>query len=97
LPADKPFVENATYFWQKHYGEGGMLANIPLPGGRGTVVFGTTPPPQAQIAIDARKIHNCGHCGKTGSHLQKCGACGLVHYCNRECQLKAWGEHRESC
>jgi len=29
--------------------------------------------------------------------LQKCGACKYARYCNRECQKKAWPDHKMEC
>eukprot|EP00986_Skeletonema_menzelii_P009825 scaffold4586_cov152-Skeletonema_menzelii.AAC.5 len=39
----------------------------------------------------------CGHCGKYESNLLQCSRCKSVHYCNRECQKKAWKTHKLEC
>ncbi len=38
----------------------------------------------------------CGACGKSGQ-LKKCSRCQIVYYCNRECQLSAYPEHKNHC
>jgi len=35
--------------------------------------------------------------GKGIVPLMKCGACKYARYCNRECQKKAWPEHKQEC
>ena len=37
----------------------------------------------------------CAQCGKTT--IKKCSACLEVRYCSRECQIKHWNVHKESC
>ena len=37
--------------------------------------------------------HVCGSCQKSKSHL-RCGRCGLVYYCNINCQKKHWKRHK---
>ena len=40
---------------------------------------------------------HCDHCGKRswgGEKPKKCGGCGVVVYCDRECQRAAWQAHR---
>jgi len=28
---------------------------------------------------------------------ERCAACNFAYYCGKECQVKAWGEHKEEC
>eukprot|EP01102_Stenamoeba_stenopodia_P001576 TRINITY_DN11392_c0_g1_i1.p1 TRINITY_DN11392_c0_g1~~TRINITY_DN11392_c0_g1_i1.p1 ORF type:complete len:382 (-),score=63.28 TRINITY_DN11392_c0_g1_i1:58-1203(-) len=46
-------------------------------------------------------ILSCSNCGKESAPdlaLKKCGACGKVQYCGRECQTEHWKNgHREDC
>tara|TARA_X000001036_G_scaffold24790_1_gene20690 strand:- start:9969 stop:10676 length:708 start_codon:yes stop_codon:yes gene_type:complete len=39
----------------------------------------------------------CGHCKKGCIKLKKCGACGVVGYCSKECQRAAWPSHKALC
>lgn len=38
---------------------------------------------------------SCGLCGAPCT--LKCARCHIVHYCNRACQVAAWGEHKAAC
>ena len=35
--------------------------------------------------------------GKAANPLSKCMACKYARYCNKECQKKAWREHKNEC
>ena len=39
----------------------------------------------------------CSLCGKYSEDLKKCSRCRLTQYCNRECQKKHWGTHKNAC
>lgn len=40
----------------------------------------------------------CKTCGKIdGVQLMKCGKCGMVKYCGRECQKEGWAAHKKLC
>jgi len=41
------------------------------------------------------EVVKCQGCGKDGE--KKCGACGEVYYCSRECQKRDWKKHRAAC
>ncbi|KAL7731381.1 hypothetical protein ACLKA6_001408 [Drosophila palustris] len=41
------------------------------------------------------KLHKCGSCQKAAK--KKCANCKQVHYCSRECQLKDWPTHKDTC
>lgn len=43
--------------------------------------------------IMSNSDHVCGYCQKNKSHL-RCGRCGLVYYCNINCQKKHWKRHK---
>ena len=40
---------------------------------------------------------SCSYCGIQKTELKKCGKCGRVKYCSKECQVKHWKEHKRSC
>ncbi|PIL30596.1 hypothetical protein GSI_07297 [Ganoderma sinense ZZ0214-1] len=43
---------------------------------------------------------HCNNCGKRnwgGEKPKRCGGCGVVVYCDRECQRAAWKAHRLLC
>lgn len=47
---------------------------------------------------DACPIHmGCKTCGKTDSQLMRCGKCGVVRYCSKECQASDWKMHKKAC
>ncbi|KAI1818994.1 hypothetical protein F4861DRAFT_534809 [Xylaria intraflava] len=39
----------------------------------------------------------CHACGKVKENLSQCGRCVLFGYCDRECQVKAWDDHKKFC
>jgi len=39
----------------------------------------------------------CGMCGKRGTKMRCCAACGQVRYCDRTCQKKHWKAHKVAC
>lgn len=39
----------------------------------------------------------CKGCGKDEGKLMKCGKCGVVRYCNAECQKGDWSFHKKVC
>ena len=42
-------------------------------------------------------IDTCAACGKGGDSLKSCGACKLVKYCSRECQISHRPMHKKEC
>ena len=38
----------------------------------------------------------CRTCHEAGD-IKKCGRCGVVGYCSKECQKEDWKKHKESC
>ena len=45
---------------------------------------------------ESKKNLTCHLCGAHGN-LKKCGRCGMVLYCGKECQTKDWNRHKKSC
>jgi tetratricopeptide (TPR) repeat protein len=53
---------------------------------------------RAAVAAVAATHQPCGWCGKMDVHAsKKCGRCQAMWYCNEECQLQAWPEHKKHC
>jgi ankyrin repeat protein len=53
---------------------------------------------KATLRLPAEKRRRCEQCDKTTfAKLQKCSACRKVYYCNRECQLVHWLQHKPVC
>ncbi len=53
---------------------------------------------RAAVAAVAATHQPCGWCGKMDVHAsKKCSRCQAMWYCNEECQLKAWSEHKKHC
>jgi len=40
---------------------------------------------------------SCAKCGKESKDLRRCTRCLLVAYCNRDCQVSHWKEHKTIC
>lgn len=52
--------------------------------------------------LDSLRLNRaCGACGKSceeaGAKLKTCGRCQAAYFCSRECQKRAWPEHKEEC
>ena len=43
------------------------------------------------------KTHKCDYCGKSQFCMKQCARCKLVRYCDRNCQLHKWPEHKLTC
>jgi methyl coenzyme M reductase subunit D len=39
----------------------------------------------------------CNTCDKFDNKMNKCSGCQKIYYCNRECQLKDWPNHKQIC
>ena len=39
----------------------------------------------------------CNYCGKNLLKIRKCAACGVVGYCDRDCQKAGWKAHKPIC
>jgi ankyrin repeat protein len=53
---------------------------------------------KAALRLRAKKRRRCEQCDKTTSaKLQKCSACRKVYYCNCECQVAHWLQHKPVC
>lgn len=54
---------------------------------------------------EEEEVEGCARCGAVQrftpdnleGKLMKCGGCRLVSYCSRECQKKAWKQHKVDC
>ena len=44
-----------------------------------------------------KKKNICLFCLKKVEGLQGCSRCGTAHYCGKECQVKHWPVHKNSC
>jgi ankyrin repeat protein len=53
---------------------------------------------KAALRLPEEKRRRCAHCSTTTSaKLQKCSVCRMVYYCNRECQVAHWQQHKLVC
>lgn len=39
----------------------------------------------------------CDYCFKECDSLKRCSACKYVYFCNKQCQLSAWRDHKAEC
>lgn len=39
----------------------------------------------------------CYYCGNSGGKLSYCSRCRMIKYCNKECQIKDWTNHKKTC
>ena len=46
---------------------------------------------------EASAMLNCGHCGREGDDLKLCKRCGQARYCDKDCQVSAWKQHKKVC
>ena len=54
----------------------------------------------SSMSIDTsskKKKNTCLFCLKEVQGLQGCSRCGTARYCGRECQLKHWPVHKNTC
>ena len=49
------------------------------------------------MASSAEENSICAACGKAGDSLKACGACQMVKYCGRACQLAHRSAHKKDC
>ena len=49
------------------------------------------------ISISKKKKNTCLFCLQEVQGLQGCSRCGTARYCGRECQLKHWPVHKNTC
>ena len=71
------------------------LENLPK-FGMETLKWGSFQPVYRLVA-DFLKYHYCGNNDCGGFSFNKCSKCGHSHFCDRECQIKAFPEHKEEC
>ncbi|GMH37253.1 hypothetical protein BSKO_05126 [Bryopsis sp. KO-2023] len=53
-------------------------------------------PPPPENVEEIKNAVTCASCGTT-SGLKRCGGCGKVWYCGRDCQKGHWGAHKHQC
>ncbi|KAI8896587.1 hypothetical protein BC833DRAFT_596970 [Globomyces pollinis-pini] len=46
---------------------------------------------------DLIAAYTCGHCKKSQLGLKKCAKCHQIGYCDRQCQLADWNQHKQVC
>jgi hypothetical protein len=49
-----------------------------------------------QQVLDAG-LPACDACRLPSAALRQCAACKQARYCSRECQSKAWPQHKAAC
>ena len=47
--------------------------------------------------LQSQSHKECANCKKAQPNLKKCGACGKIQYCSKECQRVHWKEHKSNC
>jgi hypothetical protein len=61
------------------------------------VRFQTPRAPVAPVVPGTSQTQKCGWSGCTAPGARACSACGVAHYCSRNCQSKDWKAHRAVC
>ena len=49
------------------------------------------------LDVEQQCVNKCTYCEQMHANLKKCGRCGKVQYCGKECQIKDWKEHKIVC
>ena len=52
---------------------------------------------KAELEERMRHWKVCASCQIALQKMKKCSVCKDAHYCSRECQRKAWPEHKQTC
>ena len=47
--------------------------------------------------LPRKKQASCSECKELVTRLKKCVQCKSVYYCSKECQMKAWPNHKTNC
>ena len=47
--------------------------------------------------LQSQSHKECANCKIAQPNLKKCGACGKVQYCSKECQRVHWKKHKSNC
>ena len=53
--------------------------------------------PSVFVLSNNMRGHCCDLCFAKREELQRCSKCKFARYCDRECQRKAWNEHKIEC
>ena len=53
--------------------------------------------PVYRLVADFLKYHYCNNTDCGGFSFKKCSNCGHSHFCDRECQKKAFPQHKKEC
>lgn len=52
---------------------------------------------EQQSHANTTSINKCAVCGKADNDMKRCARCHQVYYCGRDCQVKHWSVHKQSC
>ncbi|KAL1526493.1 hypothetical protein AB1Y20_015203 [Prymnesium parvum] len=90
---DTPRIGEATP--PERNGDTPRIGEARPPEGSGdTPLVGQTPPPEGNGGTP----HTCLACGKRSPSMRRCSQCKQAHFCNRDCQLRAWSAgHKDEC
>ena len=72
---------------------GGGLSNDSVDGGLSNELSSMN----IDTSSGSKKKNTCLFCLKEVKGLQGCSRCGTARYCGRECQVKHWPVHKNSC
>ena len=53
-------------------------------------------PAVEEPVVSAAVVVTCASCG-ANDPTKQCSRCAKVTYCNRECQMAHWGQHKAVC
>jgi hypothetical protein len=49
------------------------------------------------LKLDIVENKACFGCGASAGETKKCGGCGKVYYCGKDCQRRHWKWHKPEC
>jgi tetratricopeptide (TPR) repeat protein len=90
-----PLFESAIIIFQKTYGDQGVITAAAI---KHLALVRELAQRSHRESINAEHYYcMCNTCEKIVENMDSCTACYKVSYCDKDCQLKDWPNHKLSC